>query len=95
MESAELPKAPCVLARVTHSNTRRTGRADVQPLGSARGLGAGQRGARSLVAAELEEAPEMGMRAQEKLGETSSPYRAPRAASRTQVGGESSLGLAV
>lgn len=32
------------------------------------GLGAGQLGARSLVAAELEETPKMGIRAQVKLG---------------------------
>lgn len=51
------------------------------------GLGAGQLGARSLVAAELEETPKMGIRAQVKLGGrgSSSPYPALRAPSALEL----------
>lgn len=62
----------------SHSNTRLSGRADTHPWVQPGGLGAGQLGACSLVAAELEEAPKTGPRAQVQLrGGASGSYPAP------------------
>ena len=105
-ESTELHKATCFFGLSdSQSNTRLMGRAKSTPWVQLGSLGAGQLGACSLVAAELEEAPTNGDEGSGEARGTSSPYPAPRAASalellkgrlrRTQVGGESFPGTVV